>query len=186
MTLAVEQFDNKDGGPDPAPALAQKAIGDAAILGIVGPAFSGETEASEPLFEQAGLAIGHGVGDAHRPHDEGLDEVLPRASATTTRRVRSGGMHRRRDGLRERSPSSTTSRRTAPVSARSSRRASRTPAARSSCVRASSRRRTTRRSSTRCSSEEPDLVYYAGYSSQSSARREAVPGEGRRGGLHDR
>jgi branched-chain amino acid transport system substrate-binding protein len=56
VTLAVEQFDNKDGGPDPAPALAQKAIGDAAILGIVGPAFSGETEATEPLFKQAGIA----------------------------------------------------------------------------------------------------------------------------------
>lgn len=55
VTLAIEQFDNKDGGPDPAPALAQKAIGDAAILGIIGPAFSGETEAAMPLFDQAGL-----------------------------------------------------------------------------------------------------------------------------------
>jgi branched-chain amino acid transport system substrate-binding protein len=56
VTLAIEQYDNKDGGPDPAPALAQKAIGDAAILGIIGPAFSGETEAAAPLFAQAGLA----------------------------------------------------------------------------------------------------------------------------------
>ncbi len=56
VTLAIEQYDNKDGGPDPAPALAQKAIGDAAILGIIGPAFSGETEAAAPLFNQAGLA----------------------------------------------------------------------------------------------------------------------------------
>lgn len=55
VQLAIEQFDNKDGGPDPAPALAQKAIGDAAILGIIGPAFSGETEAATPLFERAGL-----------------------------------------------------------------------------------------------------------------------------------
>ena len=56
VTLAVEQFDNKDGGPDPAPALAQKAIGDTAILGVIGPAFSGETEAAMPLFDKAGLA----------------------------------------------------------------------------------------------------------------------------------
>lgn len=56
VNIAIEQYDNKDGGPDPAPALAQKAIGDAAVLGIIGPAFSGETEAAAPLFDQAGLA----------------------------------------------------------------------------------------------------------------------------------
>ncbi len=56
VNIEIEQFDNKDGGPDPAPALAQKAIGDAAILGIIGPAFSGETEAATPLFDNAGLA----------------------------------------------------------------------------------------------------------------------------------
>ena len=55
VRLEVEQFDNKDGNPDTAPALAQRAIGDAAIVGIVGPAFSGETEAAMPLFNQAGL-----------------------------------------------------------------------------------------------------------------------------------
>ncbi|MGH2759303.1 MAG: branched-chain amino acid ABC transporter substrate-binding protein [Actinomycetota bacterium] len=55
VTIAIEQYDNKDGGPDPAPALAQKAIGDPAVLGIIGPAFSGETEAAAPLFAQAGL-----------------------------------------------------------------------------------------------------------------------------------
>jgi branched-chain amino acid transport system substrate-binding protein len=57
VEIAIEQFDNKDGGPDPAPALAQKAIGDASILGIIGPAFSGETEAAGPLFDRAGLTF---------------------------------------------------------------------------------------------------------------------------------
>lgn len=68
VKLAVDQYnkDNPDckvesvpldsqGNPDQAPALAQQAIDDAKILGIVGPAFSGESEAANPLFSEAGL-----------------------------------------------------------------------------------------------------------------------------------
>ncbi|WP_406071564.1 branched-chain amino acid ABC transporter substrate-binding protein [Micromonospora sp. NBC_01638] len=46
---------DSQGSPDQAPGLAQKAIDDAKILGIVGPAYSGETEAAGPLFNEAGL-----------------------------------------------------------------------------------------------------------------------------------
>lgn len=46
---------DSQGSPDRAPGLAQKAIDDAKILGIVGPAYSGETEAAGPLFNEAGL-----------------------------------------------------------------------------------------------------------------------------------
>jgi branched-chain amino acid transport system substrate-binding protein len=56
VRIEVEQFDNKDGAPGPAPALAQRAIGDSAIVGVVGPGFSGETESTGELFERAGLA----------------------------------------------------------------------------------------------------------------------------------
>ncbi|MFG1890838.1 branched-chain amino acid ABC transporter substrate-binding protein [Micromonospora sp. NPDC049051] len=46
---------DSQGSPDQAPQLAQKAIDDAKILGIVGPAYSGESEAAGPLFNEAGL-----------------------------------------------------------------------------------------------------------------------------------
>ncbi|MBO4208183.1 branched-chain amino acid ABC transporter substrate-binding protein [Micromonospora echinofusca] len=46
---------DSQGSPDQAPGLAQKAIDDAKILGIVGPAYSGESEAAGPLFNEAGL-----------------------------------------------------------------------------------------------------------------------------------
>lgn len=46
---------DSQGSPDQAPGLAQKAIDDAKILGVVGPAYSGESEAAGPLFSEAGL-----------------------------------------------------------------------------------------------------------------------------------
>ncbi|WP_405090443.1 branched-chain amino acid ABC transporter substrate-binding protein [Micromonospora sp. NBC_01392] len=46
---------DSQGSPDQAPQLAQKAIDDAKILGVVGPAYSGESEAAGPLFSEAGL-----------------------------------------------------------------------------------------------------------------------------------
>ncbi|MEV5691527.1 branched-chain amino acid ABC transporter substrate-binding protein [Micromonospora globbae] len=46
---------DSQGSPDQAPQLAQKAIDDPKILGIVGPAYSGESEAAGPLFHEAGL-----------------------------------------------------------------------------------------------------------------------------------
>jgi len=54
--VTLKEFDSQ-GSPDQAPALATEAIADAAILGIVGPAFSGESKAVNPLFDEAGLAI---------------------------------------------------------------------------------------------------------------------------------
>ncbi|MCX4471086.1 Leucine-, isoleucine-, valine-, threonine-, and alanine-binding protein precursor [Micromonospora sp. MW-13] len=46
---------DSQGSPDQAPGLAQKAIDDTKILGVVGPAYSGESEAAGPLFNEAGL-----------------------------------------------------------------------------------------------------------------------------------
>lgn len=48
---------DSQGSPDQAPALAKSAIDDAGIVGIIGPAFSGESEAANPLFDEAGLPI---------------------------------------------------------------------------------------------------------------------------------
>ncbi|MFV2105044.1 branched-chain amino acid ABC transporter substrate-binding protein [Micromonospora sp. LOL_015] len=66
--LAVEQYNeanpdckvelvglDSQGSPDQAPGLAQRAIDDDKMLGIVGPAYSGESEAAGPLFAEAGL-----------------------------------------------------------------------------------------------------------------------------------
>src|SRR5262249_14776645 len=70
VELAVEQWnkDNPDckvtlkdydsqGDPQKAPALADQAIADKTVLGIVGPAFSGESKAVDPKFDQAVLPI---------------------------------------------------------------------------------------------------------------------------------
>lgn len=54
--VELVEFDSQ-GSPDQAPALAQEAINNEAIVGIVGPAFSGESQAANPLFEEAGLPI---------------------------------------------------------------------------------------------------------------------------------
>ncbi|OKI75082.1 branched-chain amino acid ABC transporter substrate-binding protein [Micromonospora sp. CB01531] len=56
---------DSQGSPDQAPGLAQKAIDDPKILGIVGPAYSGESEAADPLFSEAGLV--HITASATRP-----------------------------------------------------------------------------------------------------------------------
>lgn len=68
VKLAVEKYNKENadckvelaeldsqGSPDQAPGLAQKAIDDSKLLGIVGPAYSGESEAAGPLFNEAGL-----------------------------------------------------------------------------------------------------------------------------------
>jgi branched-chain amino acid transport system substrate-binding protein len=66
--LAIDQYNTKNssckvtmvnfdsqGEATQAPGLAKKAIDDKKIVGIVGPAFSGESKAADPLFNEAGL-----------------------------------------------------------------------------------------------------------------------------------
>jgi branched-chain amino acid transport system substrate-binding protein len=68
VQLAVDQYnaDNADcevkldqidsqGNPDQAPSLATEAAGNDALLGVVGPAFSGESAAAGPIFAEANL-----------------------------------------------------------------------------------------------------------------------------------
>jgi branched-chain amino acid transport system substrate-binding protein len=49
-------FDSQ-GDPSVAPGLAQKAVTDKKLVGVVGPAFSGESKAANPIFDKAGLNI---------------------------------------------------------------------------------------------------------------------------------
>lgn len=54
--VKLESFDSQ-GDPSVAPSLAQKAVTDKKLVGIVGPAFSGESKAANPIFDKAGLNI---------------------------------------------------------------------------------------------------------------------------------
>jgi len=68
--LAIDQFNkanpdcqvgykkyDSQGSPDQAPQLARSIVGDAAVVGIIGPAFSGESKAANPIFNEAKLPI---------------------------------------------------------------------------------------------------------------------------------
>ena len=79
---------DSQGSPDQAPGLAQKAIDDTKILGIVGPAFSGESEAAGPLFNEAGLVDHHPVRDPAEPRRRRAGRPSSGRSATTSARAR--------------------------------------------------------------------------------------------------
>ncbi|NMH96872.1 ABC transporter substrate-binding protein [Pseudonocardia acidicola] len=50
----VDAFDTQ-GDPGQVPALAQKALSDKQIVGVVGPGFSGEVKAALPILDEAGV-----------------------------------------------------------------------------------------------------------------------------------
>jgi branched-chain amino acid transport system substrate-binding protein len=54
--LAVLKTDDQ-GTPEQSPTAAAQSIQDAAVLGVIGPAFSGATKAAAPKFGAAGLAM---------------------------------------------------------------------------------------------------------------------------------
>jgi branched-chain amino acid transport system substrate-binding protein len=49
--------EDDQGSPTQAPTAAQAVIGDASVVAVVGPAFSGASKAADPLYNQAGLAM---------------------------------------------------------------------------------------------------------------------------------
>ena len=55
VTIAMSSQDNKDGAANTAPALAQRLIADPAVVGVIGPGFSGESKTTGALFCEAGL-----------------------------------------------------------------------------------------------------------------------------------
>lgn len=56
VTIKFIPLDNKEANPTTAPPLAQRLINDKTVVGVIGPAFSGETSAVQPLFAAAGIA----------------------------------------------------------------------------------------------------------------------------------
>lgn len=54
--VTLKPFDS-EGDPAKAPALARSLVADKSIVGVVGPAFSGESEAADPIFDQAGVPL---------------------------------------------------------------------------------------------------------------------------------
>ncbi|MBD8058240.1 branched-chain amino acid ABC transporter substrate-binding protein [Cellulomonas sp. JH27-2] len=52
--VTIKQFDT-EGDPQKATQVAPQIAGDKSIIGLLGPAFSGETKAVGPVFQQAGL-----------------------------------------------------------------------------------------------------------------------------------
>ena len=129
--LAVDQYNKKggtqvdlikydsQGDPAQAPQLAQKAITDK-IVAVVGPAFSGESKAADPIFEQAGIVNVTAVG--HQP-DAGQQRLEVLAPGRRQRQLPGPGARpttSRRSSRPRTSPSSTTTRSTASASPTSS------------------------------------------------------------------
>lgn len=54
--VKLKEFDSQGSG-DQAPALASQAIQDKTVIGMVGPAFSGESRTANPIFDEAGLSV---------------------------------------------------------------------------------------------------------------------------------
>jgi branched-chain amino acid transport system substrate-binding protein len=52
--VGYKNFDSQ-GSADQAPQLARSIVGDSSIVGLVGPAFSGESKNGDPIFNEAGL-----------------------------------------------------------------------------------------------------------------------------------
>jgi branched-chain amino acid transport system substrate-binding protein len=52
--ITVAKFDSQ-GAAEVAPGVARSLVADKKIIGIVGPPFSGESEAADPIFEAAGI-----------------------------------------------------------------------------------------------------------------------------------
>jgi len=54
--VVVKKFDSQ-GDPAVAPGVARQLVSDKKIIGIVGPPFSGESEAANPIFNDAGIPL---------------------------------------------------------------------------------------------------------------------------------
>lgn len=54
--VSTKKFDSQ-GDPAVAPGLARQLVTDTKIIGVVGPLFSGESAAANPIFEQAGVPL---------------------------------------------------------------------------------------------------------------------------------
>jgi branched-chain amino acid transport system substrate-binding protein len=53
-TVELQEYDSQ-GDPAKAPALATQAVGDQKVVAVIGPAFSGESEVADPIFQSGNL-----------------------------------------------------------------------------------------------------------------------------------
>ena len=54
--IELKEFDSQ-GSADQAPALANQAVQDQELLGLIGPAFSGESRTANPILDQGGVTV---------------------------------------------------------------------------------------------------------------------------------
>ncbi len=103
--VQLKPFDT-EGDPQKATAIAPQIVDDAFTIGLVGPAFSGETKATGAVFDQAGLVAATASATNVDALRAGLEDVLPRPG----QRRRAGPVGRqlpeehprRQEGLRRR------------------------------------------------------------------------------------
>lgn len=70
--VCFEEFDSKGTEKD-APGIAKKIVKNEKILGVVGPGFSGESMAANPVFDEAGMPIISGSATAPELAEQGWD-----------------------------------------------------------------------------------------------------------------
>ena len=74
--ITVKQFDT-EGDPQKATQAAPQIVGDASVIALLGPAFSGETKATGAIFNQAGLVSVTASATNPGSDHQRLDELLP-------------------------------------------------------------------------------------------------------------
>ena len=76
--VQLKPFDT-EGDPQKATAIAPQIVDDQYTIGLVGPAFSGETKATGTVFDQAGLVATTASATNPTLQRERLEDLLPRA-----------------------------------------------------------------------------------------------------------
>ena len=75
--IKTAKFDDQ-GSSTVAPGAAQKAVGTKGLVAVVGPAFSGASEASYQYYHASNIARAEPVGDGSGPRQRQRQLVLPR------------------------------------------------------------------------------------------------------------
>ena len=75
-TLQFKSADDQ-GSATVSPTTAQELVSNSQVVAVVGPAFSGATEAAEPTFSSANLATVSPSATAPDPGPKGMAQLLP-------------------------------------------------------------------------------------------------------------
>ena len=98
--VQLGEFDT-EGDPQKATQVIPQIISNPDVIGLVGPAFSGETRATGGILSDAGLADAHRVGHQRAADPAGLAELLPRPRQRRRAGPRRRPLHDRHRRLRE-------------------------------------------------------------------------------------